>query len=153
MPVFPAPFLDTIGVYPDLLGDVRTWLRAHPFLTALSGRAFFRIPDKTVFPLLRLYDAGTTKQPGEVPIVNGLVGIDVWGEIGVSGATYGDVGEIARAVAAAFDLLPAGTLIGAGTVVLNSESGTIVDSPDPDTGAPRKVLTAALMARALTANG
>lgn len=150
---FPAPFLDTIGVYPDLLGDVRTWLRAHPFLTAVTGRVFFRIPDTAVFPLIRIYDAGTTKQPGEVPIVNSLVGVDVWGAVKVAGATYADVDTITRAVAAAFDLLPAGTLIGTGTVILNSESGTTVDSPDPDTGAPRKVLTAALMARALTANG
>jgi hypothetical protein len=156
MSVYPAPFLDTVGVYPDLLGDLRTWLRAHPYLTALktgsgasllNGRVFFRIPDDAIFPLIRIYDAGITKQPGEVPIIDGQIGVDIWG------GTYADVTAIRNAVAAAFDLLDSGTLIGSTTVVLNAESGTSVDSPDPDTGAPRKVLTPTVTARALTANG
>lgn len=145
---YPAPFLDNVGVYPDTLGDVRTWLRAHQWVQPLvGGRVFFRLPDSPTFPCVRIYDAGTTQQPGEVPIVDTQVGIDVWG------GAYADVVAITRAIAAACHMLAAGTLIGSTTVVLNADPGTVVDSPDPDTGQPRKVLTATFTVRAVTANG
>ena len=150
---FPAPY--TLGVYPDVLGDVRTWLRAHPWMPAtVNGRVFFRIPDAPTFPLIRVYDAGTTQTLGEVaPLVTAQIGVDVWGAIGVANATYGDVKTIAHAVAAAFHFLQPGTLLGTTTVALDGEAGTFFDNPDPDTGAPRKTGTCTLYARAKTDNG
>ena len=143
-----APFLPAVGPYPDLLGDFRTWLRAHAYLTPLvAGRVFFRIPKVPVFPLIRLHDAGTTRQPGETPTVEALLGVEVWG------GTFEQVKDITAATVAAFEYLAAGTVVGAATVVLNVEIGTAVDSPDPDTGDARKILTPTILARALTLNG
>lgn len=152
---YPAPY--TLGLYPDLMGDARTWLRIHPYLTALkaddnvtsllAARVFFRIPDVATFPLIQLYDAGTINQPGEAPVVDGQLGLTVWG------GTYKQVSDITNAVKAAFHLMPPGTRMGATTVGLNADVTGSVDSPDPDTGAPRKVLTVALTARVLTATG
>ena len=143
---YPAPY--SHGIYPDVLGDVRTWLRAHPWVQPLvSGRVFFRLPDNPTFPCVRIYDAGTTQQPGEAPIVDAQVGIDVWG------GTYQQVKDITNAIAAACHTLSPGSKIGTTTVVNNADPGTSIDSPDPDTGQPRKVLTATFTARALTDNG
>lgn len=145
---YPAPFLAAVGPYPDLLGDLRSWLRTHTWLQPLvAGRVFFRIPKGPTFPLIRIYDAGTTRLPGEIPLISGQVGIDIWG------GTYQQVKDITNAVAAALDYLPTGSVIGAATVLLNVDVGTAVDSPDPDTGDPRKVLTPTVTARALTLNG
>lgn len=148
---YPAPFLATVGPIPDYMGDLRGWLRTHPYLTAVDGRVFFRIPKPPIlFPLIRLHDAGTTRQAGEAPIYDVALGVEIWGG---KPADYATVVNTERAVIAAFEYLGAGTLIGAATVVNNVEIGTGLDSPDPDTGAPRKVLTPLLTVRALTQTG
>lgn len=149
MSIYPAPFLTDIGPVPDYMGDLRTWLRTHPYLTSLAARVFFHIPTSPAFPLVRLSDAGTTRQPGEAPIYDVALGVEIWGG---KPADYAAVVNTERAVIAAFEYLAAGTLIGA-TVVNNVEIGTGLDSPDPDTGAPRKVLTPTLTVRALTQTG
>lgn len=141
------------GLYPDTLGDVRTWLRQHPFLTALSGRVFFRIPDAAAFPLVRIYDAGTVNQAGEAPIIDAQIGVDVWGALKTSGATYADITAIANNVRAAFHLMHSGTVLGVTTVGLNADVTGSLDNPDPDTGAPRKTLTVLLTCRVITVTG
>ena len=146
MSVYPAPY--SLGVYPDVLGDVRTWLRAHPWVQpSVAGRVFFRLPDNPTFPCVRIYDAGTTQQAGETPIIDAQIGVDVWG------GTYQQATAITNAIAAACHMLSPGSLIGTSTVVLNADPGTAIDSPDPDTGQARKVLTVTFTARAVTDNG
>lgn len=138
-------------IYADVMGDLRTWLREHPYLTALTnsdngsllnGRVFFRIPDATTYPLIRIYRAGGANQDGEAPLEDVQVGIDVWG------GSYADVTSIANAVKAALHLMNPGTAIGSGTVGLNADVIGEIDSPDPDTGNARKVLTAVLTVHA-----
>lgn len=139
----PAPYT-THGMYGDVLGDFRGWLRQHPYLTSLSGRVFFRIPESPTYPLLRIYRAGGGNQPGDAPIEDVQVGIDIWG------GSYGDITTVANGLKAAMHSMPSGTKMGQSTVCLNGEVIGEVDSPDPDTGNPRKVLTVLLTTRSIT---
>lgn len=150
---YPDPYIN--GLYPDVMIDVRDWLRAHPYLTALqttSGqsllnrRVFLRIPKSVTYPLIRVYDAGTVNQTGEAPLEDAQIGLDIWG------ADHQNVADISRALKAAWHLMPPGTMIGATTVGLDADVIGSVDSPDPDTGNPRKIMTVALTCRVRTAN-
>jgi hypothetical protein len=138
-------------IYADVMGDLRSWLRTHPYLTALqdgtghsllNARVFFRIPDGPTFPLVRIYRAGGANQDGQVPLEDVQAGIDVWG------GSYTDVVAIANAIKAALHLMNPGTRLGSGTVGLNADVIGEIDAPDPDTGNARKVLTALLTVRA-----
>lgn len=134
--------MTTTSLYADVMGDLRSWLRAHANLASISGRVFFRIPDDPTFPLIRIYRAGGGNQPGEVPIEDVYVGIDVWG------GSYDEVTTLANGVKAALHLMLPDTLLGSTTVGLNADVTGEIDTPDPDTGRPRKTLTALLTVRA-----
>lgn len=132
------------ALYSDVAGDVRSWLRTHPYLADLqAARVFFRIPDVATFPLTQMSVLDDTNEDSEAPIVNALVGLVVWG------GTYQQVTDISNGIKAACHEMQPDTLIGAGTVGLNAEVIGATDSPDPDTGSPRKVITVSLTARRL----
>lgn len=142
------------AIYADTMRDVRAWLRTHPYLTALTAtdgtsllnaRVFFRIPNAPSYPLVRIYEINTVNQDGDAPIVDTMIGIDVWG------GDYQQVADITLALRAAFHLMAPDAPIGATTIGLNADVIGSVDSPDPDTGRPRKVLTALLTSRARAA--
>lgn len=134
--------MTTQAVYADVMGDLRTWLRAHDYLDSVDGRVFFRIPVSPTYPLVRLYRAGGGNQPGEVPLEDVQVGIDIWAD------DYATVTAVGNAVKAALHQMLPDTALGAGTVGLNADVIGDIDAPDPDTGKPRKVLTAVLTVRA-----
>ena len=139
----PAPYT-THGLYGDVMGDLRGWLRLHPYLSSLSGRVFFRIPERPTVPLLRIHRSGGGNQPGEAPIEDVQVGIDVWG------GTYAEIVTLTNDIKSALHLMPSGTHLGTSTVCLNADVIGEVDSPDPDTGSPRKIITALLTVRSVT---
>jgi hypothetical protein len=129
------------AVYPDIMGDVRSWLRVHPYLVDIQGaRVFFSIPEGATYPLTQLSMLDDSKQPGEVPLVDAMIGLTLWG-------AYGDITNLANGIKAAFDTMPPGTAIGSGTIGLNADVIGSTDGPDPETGTPRKVLTVVLTAR------
>lgn len=129
-------------LYPDVAGDFRSWLRTHPYLTDLqAARVFFRIPGVPNFPLTQMSLLDDTNQDGQAPIVNAMIGLTVWG------GSYADVTNIANGIKAACHEMNPGTAIGTSTIGLNAELIGSVDSPDPDDGRPRKVLTVSLTAR------
>lgn len=126
-------------VFPDAMAGLRTWLRTHPDLTGLhGGRVFFRVPDGPVYPLVRIYRAGGAVQPGDAPLLDIRVAVEVWG--GALG-DYPAVSALATAIESACHRMPAGLLLDpAGTTVgLNAQVSTWADVPDPDTGWPRRV--------------
>lgn len=129
-------------LYPDVAGDFRSWLRTHEYLTDLQGaRVFFRIPDTPAYPLTQLSMLNDPNQDGDMPIVNALIGLTVWG------GSYAEVTDIANGIKAACHQMNPDTVIGATTIGLNAEVIGSVDSPDPDDGRPRKVMTVSLDAR------
>lgn len=142
----------TTTTYPDVLGDLRTWCRALPGLSSISGRVFFHIPTTTpTFPLVRLYLVGGGPDGNEAPVENIRVAFEIWGRPlrggGATGpGTYGDITALMLAIKAGLhDLVgPIGTT----TVVLNAEATNVLQSPDPDTGAPRFIVDALLTVHA-----
>lgn len=130
------------ALYSDVAGDVRAWLRAHPYLTPIQdGRVFFRVPDVATFPLTQMSMLNDTNQDGDAPIVDAMISLIVWG------GSYDDVCAIANGIKAACHEMQCDTPIGTGTIGLNAEVIGSVDSPDPDTGSPRKAITVSLTAR------
>jgi hypothetical protein len=137
-------------VVPDVLSDVRYWLRRQSDLVPLvGGRVVFRIPDTMAFPLQRIYRSGggIRQSGGDTPIMDVLVSIECWGAPpntpGSSSANgYTTVRQIVAATESAIWQLPSRTLLNPGglTVVVNAAVTNAIDAPDPDTGAPRYVL-------------
>jgi hypothetical protein len=135
-------------LYPDAMPDIRSWLRNHSYLASLSaGRVFFSIPPKiTQAPFIRIYRSGGGPQAeSEAPVSDIRVGIDVWG---LTGADYTAVRSTVRAIeAAAHDFQPGTQLGSTGTIGLNVNVTTAVDTPDPDTGWPRIYMDAIFTVR------
>lgn len=137
-------------IVPDFLSDARHWLRRHPDLQPLVGaRVFFRIPDSATFPLQRIYRMGGAMQQGGggIPVQDFLLSIECWGAApGTPQSTpfngYDAVREIVAATESAIWQLPSGTQINPSgrTLVIDAAVSNAIDSPDPDTGAPRYVL-------------
>ena len=144
--------MTTQTTYPDYMLDMRAWLRNHPYLAELSGgRVFFRIPPKpSAAPFVRIYQSGGGGQAEEAdaPVLDIRLGIDVWG---MAGSDYPAIRATTLALyAIAHDTPPMTQLIGptssvyawGNTVHMNMNITTALDSVDPDTGWPRKVLDA-----------
>lgn len=130
-------------VFPDVLGDVRAWLRAHPDLTPLvNGRVFFRIPETASFPLIRIYQAGGAVQPGDAPVQDVRLAFDIWG----SGKQYAQTTQAKLAVESACHRLPVPCRLGT-TQVGNAQVTSALFLPDPQTGDPRWVVDALFTVR------
>ena len=138
--------------YPDYMVDMRAWLRAHPYLVNLTaGRVFFRIPPKpSAAPFLRIYQSGGGPQAEEsdAPVMDIRLGIDVWGMAGSDYTAVRKTGNALYAIAHDTPALtrltgpPTSSYAWGNTVHMNLNITTSLDSPDPDTGWPRKVLDA-----------
>lgn len=135
-------------IYPDAMPDIRSWLRNHPYLADLSaGRVFFNIPAKIkTAPFVRIYRSGGGPQAdgSDSPVLDLRVAVEAWG---MTGADYTAVRQTILAVEAAAHDLDPGTVIGTGTVLLNVNPTTSLDTPDPDTGWPRIMLDAVFTVR------
>jgi hypothetical protein len=134
--------MPTVYTVPDVLNDVRYWLRRQADLAAVhAGRVFFRIPDNQAsFPLMRIYrtGGGMRQTGGGAPISDVLISIECWSNLE---RLYGTVRQLAQVTEAALWSLPSGMQINpAGlTVVIDAMVLNVIDSPDPDTGWPRIV--------------
>lgn len=132
-------------VVPDVLGDLRTYLRALPDLASLTAaRVFFDPPAKATYPLIRLTEAGWSFQPGETPVGTQRVMIEIIGGPAVGGVAS-DYYKVSAAKAIVVSAIWALTgPIGTTTRVLDGDVDTVSDLPDPDDGGPRKVISAVL---------
>lgn len=124
--------------FPDVLLDLRTWLRADPTLAAYhDGRVFFRIPDNpNQAPFMRIYRSGGAVQAGETPIQDIRVAVEVWG---LQNSDYQNVRLLVNALEVLCHSIQVPTPIGAETLLRNAQVTTAFDSPDPDLGWPRFV--------------
>lgn len=135
-----------MGAVPDVLGDVRYWLRHHPALTApLSGRVFFRIPDnQTQFPLIRLSrtGGGAMGNGGDLPALRINISLELWHN---ADSGYNALRSLVAATETALFNMPAGTLLNPSgtTIALDAMVGNGMDSPDPALGWPRYILDTA----------
>lgn len=136
----------TLTVFPDLLGDLRVEARNAILPSLLGRRVFFAMPDKPVWPLVRVYDTGGGPEGGEVPMENRRVAWDIWGrprigdKANLGAGTFEDVTAIVLAIKSwLHDLYgPIGNT--GSTWVLNAEVTNAVPSPDPDAGAARYLI-------------
>lgn len=129
-------------IVPDAMNDLRWWLRRVPDLVPLvGGRVVFRIRDDTPFPLQRIYRSGggMRQDGGGTPIQDILLSIECWG---AAENGYDAVRAIVAATESAVWQLTSGTRINptGQTLVVDSIVTNSIDSPDPDTGAPRYIL-------------
>ena len=135
-------------LFPDTMGDLRTWLRTQTD-DLLDGRVFFHFTPATKFPAMRIYEAGGGPDGGEAPVENLRVALDIWGGAirGPSngGGTYADVVAIVRRLKSRLHELSGP--IGSTTFVLNADVTGVVPATDPDGGAPRQIVTASLTVR------
>ena len=124
--------------YPDPLWDLRTWLRAHPLLASLTGdRVFFRVPvTAPAAPFIRLYQVGGGPLPTDAPTMAVRASHEVWGTVD---ADYQKVTQTCQALESLYRYAQS-VLMGAGTILQNAHVTGVVDAPDPDTGAPRRVV-------------
>lgn len=124
-------------VVPDLMGELRAALRALSDLSTLTGsRVFFSTPEGATFPLIRLTEAGGAL--AEVtPTPTQRVFIEV---IGAKPSDYYKVDQAKRIIVSWIWALTGP--LGATTQVLDGSVDTVIDQPDPDSGAPRKVISA-----------
>ena len=127
---------------PDVMPDARAFLRAHPLLADLTaGRVFFRIPPHPKAPFIRLWRSGggEATQNGDTPVFAPRLNIDVWG---LAMTDWEDVRLTAKAIDDIAFTLPTGNVIGPnGTRLLSMTVTQSNDSPDPDTGWPRIVMS------------
>jgi len=132
-------------IYPDVMAGVRAWARADADLAALvAGRVFFRIPDRPVYPLIRLYRAGGGPMPGEAPLVTARVAFDCWA------ADYATASRLARTVESSADQLVPG-VAAAGVWFYDASPDQSRDLPDPASGRPRVVVDVLFTCRAVAA--
>jgi hypothetical protein len=129
-------------VFPDVLNDVRYWLRRHPDLAPITGGAvFFRIPTTpSSWPLQRIYRLGGGVRPGtDAPIQDVLVSIECWHN---QDSGYQALRQLVAATESAVWTLPSAARINPSgqTLVTDAAVTNAIDSPDPDTGYPRYVL-------------
>jgi hypothetical protein len=121
---------------PDVLGDLRTWLRTLPSLSSLTGnRAFFAFPANATFPAIRIYRSGGAMQPGETPIRDPRITIEIASSDPSQNAAIGRASDVLEG-----ELHVLQGPIGASTFVSNAQVNTAYDSPDPVDDMPRKFL-------------
>ena len=131
-------------IVPDVIADVRAWLRSQPSLAALhGGRVFYRVPDPAKvggWPLLRLYrlGGGIIEEGGDTTTSQVDLSIEVWHN---QTQGYTTVRQLALLLESVIKKIPAGTVINpaGSTVVLSGHVTNTIDSPDPDSGWPRMV--------------
>lgn len=134
-------------VKPDVMGDVRTALRGLIDLEPYINGVFFNTPLKASFPIIRLTEAGWQMQPGPTPVGVQRVTIEVIGGA-LKGGVASDYFDVTQAENIVVSWVWALTgPIGTSTFVLNGDVDTVTDSPDPDDGGPRKVISALFTVR------
>lgn len=113
--------------------DLRDWARAVPIA---GGRVYMRIPETVpVYPVVRLFRSGGSRQPGDTPIYNVNVAWDVWGG---AEADFDAVETATAALVDAIDYMGADDL--STTRILNADAQNVIISPDPETGWPRNII-------------
>lgn len=131
-------------VFSDVLGDVRTWLRALPSLQPYTGaRAFFAFPLGATFPAIRIYRSGGAPQPGETPLRDPRITVEIASD---DPSQFAAISHASDVLEAEFWALTGP--IGGSTFVLNGQVNTVFDSPDPDDLMPRKFLDVTLTVKA-----
>lgn len=127
-------------IIPDWQPDVRSWLKAHPYLVPLvGGRVFNVLPDNpSQFPCLRLYtSAGIAQVPGmEAPLFDARASVEV---VGKGRSSYNATRQAAIAVqSAVFDLIPGRLVAGGETYCAGAYVTACPDMPF-ENGDPRYV--------------
>lgn len=136
-------------VFPDYMVDLRYWLRNDPILKPMhGGRVFFRLPKTTKAPMLRITQVGGGQQlNSESPIMDIQFTTEVWG---MQDSDYQAVRQICLALEHICWAWVAGDPPNplSNTRMYNASFNTSFDSPDPETGWPRKIchITATVMA-------
>jgi hypothetical protein len=132
----------TTIIFSDPMIDIRYWLRNDPTLQPLhNGRVFFRMPDRPVAPLMLIRNmAGGPALDSEVPNETLQVMVE---SFGLQNADYQAVRQLdaaLKSVAQSWWKQTNTTINPTGNsrlVAANYLTG--YDSPDPDTGWPRRV--------------
>lgn len=133
-------------IFSDALIDIRAWLRADTDMKALhGGRVFFRIPDViSGSPFMRLsHIGGYTSATSDVPEQSFRINLEAWGQ------QNGDYTKVRQLVVAATSTLhQVQNLHVGGTLIQDASLQGSLDSPDPDTGWPRVIMTGLVNLRA-----
>lgn len=124
---------------PDAMGDICQWIIDHPVLAPLhGGRVYFRIPDQDpASPFIRISRAGGSLQPGTTPLQDIRVTLEAWVTAYNEAQT---LRELVAAIESVFFDVQSPTRTG-GTTILDASVNASIDSPDPDTGWPRSILS------------
>lgn len=129
---------------PDVLPDAKAWLQS---LQIVGNRVFFRLPSRpSNSPFIRISRSGGGPQPNaEVGVTQPRVTVEIWG---LMDTDYEAVRGAALAIEQACHDVNRPTPIGSTeTVLLGANVLSTFDSPDPDTGWPRIIMSLALDAR------
>jgi hypothetical protein len=125
-------------VFPDVMVDLRYWLRNDPTLNPLhGGRVFFRLPKTTQAPMVRLTRIGGGVQTNsETPLQDISVIMEVWG---MQNSDYQAVRQLSLAIeSVCHQYVPGTPLNPTGNTIMHNANFTYsADAPDPDTGWPR----------------
>lgn len=125
-------------IIPDWLPDVRSWLKAHPYLVDLTGqRVFWVIPDNpSSWPVLRVYSAsGATQVPGmEAPLFDARASIEI---VGKGRAGWNTARQTAIAVQSAVFDLQSGRLVPGGATYCTGAAVTACPEMPFENGDPR----------------
>lgn len=134
---------------PDAMGDINEWIINHPVLSPLhGGRVYFQIPDVTpAAPFIRMSRAGGSLQAGSTPLQDIRVTFEVW----VTALNEApSLRQLVAAMESVFFDLQSPTIANpetGDTTILNVDINAALDSPDPDTGWPRSILSTVFTVR------
>ncbi len=139
-------------VFPDVMLDVRYWLRNDPTLNPLhGGRVFWRFPDRNLVAPLQLISqvGGGPQLDSEAPIEDIQMTVQTWG---LQNADYQAVRQLDLALKSVCQQYPAGRPMNptGNTRLHNARFNTSFDSPDGPTGWPRKIAHITLTVSATT---
>jgi hypothetical protein len=125
-------------IFPDVMLDLRYWLRNDPILNPLhGGRVFFRLPKTTQAPMLRITRIGGGQQANsETPLQDIQCIIEVWG---MQNSDYQAVRQLVIALEHVCHQYVPGTPLNptGNTILWNASFTYATDQPDPETGWPR----------------
>lgn len=135
----------------DVEGAVRDHLRAQN-ISNLGTRVFFGVPDGSpTYPLATVQRVGGGDDPGEAPIDQALLQVDVWGRLDPAGHTdKAQARAVADDVRAAFHAIRGATALTATVTAYGAAVEADLWAPDP-AGRGRYSITVLVTARAAVA--
>jgi hypothetical protein len=137
---------------PDFMPDLKYWVINNPVLAPLhGGRVYFRAPQKTDYPFIRLYRVGGTANNPQIPVMTVRISFEIRGGSttpGKGAQTYDATRNLSANMESelwAFEpgrLVPIGTTPPGMTYCLGIQVLSNIDLPDAPTGDPRFILDA-----------